>query len=261
MTISDELENHWGTQFVILRGSRVASKSTNQLNQLIKHSMPDYELLSCQTAGTHANMVALQVATDYNIDTCLFGIGGYLGGEGSLQECSTSMYDETCCLSIPKYVENATDRCFHHTVPLPYHISGGIDDEDLLDLEEECLCCFHKKLIIRRLSSSAPFTTLLLEVVLGGNGTFLTDRFLVRLGKLCKQHSISVIVDEVLTAGRAADQMALTLTLPREFQDSPVYHHGQNLQFCFGLEEDAKKAYLQVRYLYWQLMFGICVTL
>ena len=165
-------------------------------------------------------MEALNVASGYKIQQCLLGLGSYLGGESFLQDLSTSMYDASCCVSIPKYVENVSDLCLDLGLPLPYHIPGGITEEELLDLEYECLRHLHMVAIMHQFMGT-PKLALLLEVILGGHGTTLTERFLIRLGLLCFVHGICIIVDEVLTGGRTGGRtgrsMCMTTDMPEEF--------------------------------------------
>ncbi len=155
--------------------------------------------------------------------SCVFALGSYVGGDEYLQEVSTSMYDPSSCLSVPKYPENASPRCFKQTIPLPYHVTGAMPEGDLLALESKCLRAFHKKLSIRMLLGK-PVRALLLELILGGNGCTLSDRFLANLGRLCLSFHVAIIVDEVLTGARSlGPKMVLTTSKPNEFTDAVKY--------------------------------------
>lgn len=221
--MEDELENKWGTNIyhVDVPNNRVAHKSKEDLDRLMKKAVPGFKLHKVQSAGTYSNMVAIQTLCNYNVSTCLIGLGSYVGGDDMLQDLSSSMYDAAACIAVPKYVENANPMCFNQTIPLPYHIPGGICEEELLELEADCLRCLHKKIIMQVLSCRPRFCGLLLELVQGGNGTTLSDQFLIQLGSLCKQQSIGIIVDEILTGGRCGrnNQLVLTLSTPPAFQE------------------------------------------
>lgn len=132
------------------------------------------------------------------------------------------MYDPTSCLSMPRYAENASPRCLEQTVLLPYHVPGGLPEGDLLELESLCLRVMHKKFLMRMLLGS-PVKAFLLEYILGGNGGSLTDRFLIKLGRICQEFGINVIADEVLTGGRIGPHMALTPTKPKQFRENVTH--------------------------------------
>ena len=65
---------------------------------------------------------AINFATAYNPTAALFALGSYTGGNKYLQELSTSTYDVTSSIAVPKFVENASLRCKTQTAILPYHV-------------------------------------------------------------------------------------------------------------------------------------------
>lgn len=133
------------------------------------------------------------------------------------------MYDASSCLSVPKYTENSSLRCFEQTVPLPYHVPGAMPESDLIALESRCLRALHKKINLRMLLGK-PVRALLLELILGGNGCALSDRFLANLGCLCQACYVAIIVDEVLTGARSeGPKMVLTPSKPKAFTDAVKY--------------------------------------
>ena len=223
MVVHDELENNWGTQVFLNEPIRTPNKSMVQFDALVRQSVKGFKLFKVQSAGTYANMIAVEDATEYNIDSALYAVGSYVGGDQYLQDISTTAYDVTCSISTPKFVEIASDRCFAQAVPMPYYVPGGIRKDALLKLEEDCLRCFHRMLIFRRMSGQKPFRALVLELLLGGNGTVLSDRFLEKLGTLCYHNSIAIIVDEILTGGRNGNKMVMTLSTPAAFQAAVKY--------------------------------------
>lgn len=220
--IADELENSWGVKY-LLNEPKPARKSFGQFDELVKACVPGYQLHSIQSSGTDSNCVAVQLASNYDHSCCFYGIGSYIGGDQYNQELSTSMYDASSCISLPKYPENASPRCFEKTVPLPYHVPGAAADADVEDLEERCLRAFHKRLIARSLAGKRG-CVLLLEYVLGGNGTNLSDRFLKKLAKVCKKNHCTVVADEILTGARAeGDWMCMTPSKPKEWIEIVEY--------------------------------------
>ena len=238
--ICDEMENDWGVKF-LLSNPKPARKAQAEFDQIIRKTVTGYMLHTIAASGTHSNIVALQLACDYRVDLCLLALGTYVGGDEFLQELSTSMYDPSSCISVPKYPENASKRCFQQTVPFPYYVPGGIDDDKLLDLEQRCLRALHKKVIMMRLLGT-PYRALLVEYILGGNGATLTHRFLKQLGVLCKEHSIAVVADEVLTGGRVGSKMAMTPDMPKEFQEVVMYiTMGKFVQCALVLKKVPKK--------------------
>jgi hypothetical protein len=222
MALQDEMANDWGVDYVSFT-NKPPRKSFDDFDALIRQTVPGFKLDKILAAGTHVNMDALHQASDYNVSSCAFAYGSYIGGDEYLQEMSTSAYLTSSSLSVPMSTDRATGRCLEQTVVLPYYVPGQhISQETLDEYENKCLRKFHKMLILRKWIGS-PFRCLLVELILGGNGAELSSNFLDRLGSLCKQFGVVIIADEVLTAGRAGPAMTRTTTSPANFLERVEY--------------------------------------
>ena len=104
-----------------------------------------------------------------------------------------------------------------NTVPLPYHLPGEMATDELLKYEKKCLKTIQNRCLLAQMAKK-PFQAILLELVLASNGAILTDHALLCLGNLCKHHGISIVVDEIMTGGRAGSLLH-TQTKPAEFVD------------------------------------------
>ena len=217
------MQNEWGTILAPLSSKKAGRKTNHDFDKEIRSDVPGYKLAFTQPSGTDANMAAICNVCDFETSDCLFGLGSYLGGTRFLQEMSTSAYDLKDALSIPKYVELATDRCIDQTVVLPYWVDcKAYSAEERLEYESTCLRALHKLLAVSLLSGK-PKKCLLVEYILGGNGAELSKVFLERLGILLKAYNVWVIADEVLTAGRTGKDMTMTQGMPRAFQERVKY--------------------------------------
>lgn len=220
--VEDEMQNEWGT-VLVNNVSKPARKSFHDFDKEVRSDVPGFALYGVLSAGTYVNMAALQEASDYELNCCLFGIGNYIGGDKFLQQMSTSEYDASSSLAAPKDPEDVTQRCLAQTVPLPYWVDcTKFNDKKREELENECLRALHTKLLVAKLSGP-PYKVLLLEYILGGNGGELSHRFLKQLGRLLIKFNVTVVADEVLTGGRVGPQMFMTPTMPQEFQDCVSY--------------------------------------
>lgn len=223
MAIDDEMENAWGTELVPMV-TKPARKSNADLDQKIRTDVRGWKLQSILTAGTNANQDALLMASGGDPSRCLTALGSYVGGNGFTQPMSTSMYDTTNRLSVPKFPENASPECLASTVALP-HTCGPCENftrEEMLEHEAKCLRHLHKILIMAALEGR-PYRVLLLEYILGGNGGELSGRFLIKLARLLKVFDVVVVADEILTGGRVGPGMVMTTSVPEEFQERVEY--------------------------------------
>ena len=95
MAEKDELENGWGTHYVIpqecTRSGR-ESGSTDDFKKVVKECVPGYQLEQHHVNGSLANEAALTMATCGNMDLALYGVGCYGGGGGLMLEVSTSQF-------------------------------------------------------------------------------------------------------------------------------------------------------------------------
>ena len=169
--------------------------------------------------GTDANVHAILEATEGDTSTCIFAAGSYIGGDDSvlqaLSSCCELKHFGPSVVCLPTQLGKFGQL---QTVGLPYYIPHvSLDQPTLNKYENMCLHELHIRLLAQRLTGT-PYKALLLELCLAGCGAILSDRALLRLGVLAKQHTLSIIVDEIMTGGRtSAKSMLLTQQKPTEF--------------------------------------------
>lgn len=226
--LQDGLDNNWGCQLVIAKNysssrSGYGDKTRSELDFAIRSSVPKFMLSSLEKSGTAANEAAVGLATNYDTSSCLFGMGSYSGGFGSLATFSSSAFEEKCQLSLPAEPSSRNEKCIHQTIALPYWIDCANHTEmEQQDLETKCLINLERRLFMSRFCGK-PIKALLFEIILGGNGGELSNDFLRDLGVLLSQFNVVVIVDEVMTGGRVGPSMTLTTNCPPEFQKCVGY--------------------------------------
>lgn len=223
MSNDDEMENEWGIHLVNIATKKLGSITGPQFDRDIKRVVKDFQLHNCLSSGTNANQDAMLLATDNELGEALFAQGSYLGGNVYLQKMSTTMYSAAAELSVPKFPENATPKCIMQTVVLPHFTDcRAFSRKARNEHEDLCLRQLHMILVMAKLAGK-PKRALLLELMLGGNGGQLSNRFLVKLGVLLKRFEVKVVVDEVLTGGRVGPGMTMTQNTPAEFLDCVEY--------------------------------------
>jgi hypothetical protein len=214
----DDMANNWGAAYV--EDVRVASGTKLKLDAAVRTAIPTFRLMDMLESGTSANDRAISVATDGCYKKCLFGMGSYAGGVGVLHDYSTTDMLANKQLSLVKDPENCLEATRKQTVPLPYHIPHDSFTDSMLErIENKCLEFLNFKLVLACLEGT-PYKVFLLEYILSGCGAELTIRFLLKLAKQLKQFNVSIIADEVMTAGRVGPSMTITSTLPEEFTNS-----------------------------------------
>lgn len=219
----DEMVNDWGCDLVQWSGRGQVTE--NQFDHLaIRKAVPGFQLMKLEISGTAANMTAINFATNCDIGKCLFAAGSYSGGWGELELMSTSSFSVNRCLSLPKSPEGITNtRCLIQTVPLPYFITCEQFGDDIAkQIENSCLQILHKRLLFGLLIGE-PVKAVILELILGGCGGELSNRFLKQFGSLCSHHGVSIIVDEIMTGGRVGPTMTITQATPLEFLKAVKY--------------------------------------
>jgi 4-aminobutyrate aminotransferase-like enzyme len=222
MATEDEMENAWGTDLVP-NTYKHCKKSFGDFDKAIRSDVPGYKLENCVSSGTNANQDAMLLASNCNLELCLYAQGSYVGGNRYTQEVSTSMYDAKSLLSVPRFPDNATQRCLMQTVALPYWVDcTTYSDSEKCEHENRCLRQLHLVLVIGRLAGKAH-RALLIEYILGGNGGELSMGFLTKLGCLLKVFGVVVVADEVLTGGRVGPDMVMTTRMPKEFRERVEY--------------------------------------
>lgn len=219
----DEMTNSWGMRLVPGPHSRY-SADFSILKDVMARQVNDFRLLQLTASGSAANEMAISEATDCKTELCLFAMGSYVVGVGSMLAYSTCVSTPLNKIGLIVLPEYAHQKACKQTVALPYHIPGAaIDDQELHELERRCLDSLEKILLYAKLFSEHPYKALLMEHVLSGNGGELTDRFLAGLGTLLKTFGVVVIVDEILNGGRVGPQFCVTMTTPKEFQECVRY--------------------------------------
>lgn len=214
---TDDMVNNWGCQFVNTMGYR-GSIDIHRMDLEIRSAVPNFSLRMITINGSDANAKAIALATQEELSLCLVAMGSYCAGDGmKIQGLSSSCPDNRHLLAFPKHPTICLKQCQDQTVAFPYFIRHkNFDEKKLTEMEDECLLALHRRIIIGCLQGS-PFRALLMEYMLAGNGAYLSDNFLSKLGKLCSKFGITIVMDEIMTGGRVGPTMALTSSLPIEF--------------------------------------------
>ena len=179
--------------------------------------------MSLEKNGTAANETAINVATGYDLSKCLFGMGSYAGGCGGMLLFSSSKVETDHTVSLPAKPLDVAVICRRQTVPLPYWVECNANStNEQTAMEDACLSQLRKRLFTAKLAGK-PFTAFLLEIILGGCGAMLSDRFLSLFGPLMLDFEVQVIVDECMTAGRVGPQLTMTTRTPTSFENSVGY--------------------------------------
>ena len=242
----DDLANHWGT--TLIPTPRLNNDPNDQSAladfQLVVSNMLDnsYHLIKITSCGSEANMHAIMDQSEGVTDGMLIACGSYVAGDAAiLQSWSTSQYaveDGIAFINSPNAVKpNFTKK---HTVPLPYHIPGVVDDQFLSEYEDQCLLNLHQRCLVGKMMDE-PVTGLLMELILAGNGATLSDRALTKIGELAAFHKFGIIVDEIMTGGRSGN-MLLTEKKPKVFSNE-VTHITMGKWMMVGMVLCSGKAY------------------
>ena len=226
--MADDLANGWGCTLVHTDNERKRKsiEGTNcfqRLAEIVCLSTRAYFLLAkVAGCGSDANAFAALQITNGDTGSLCIAAGSYVAGDLSvLQNWSSSSFDLHSGLAMVSFPDEVpTKFSKEHTVALPYFIQckncrAGCDHALY---EDRCLDSLHVRFLFARICGR-PFSSLLLELLLGGNGAVLSDRALSKLALITKLHEINCIVDECLTAGRSSGQYMLrTQCTPVEFQ-------------------------------------------
>ena len=219
-TMEDELANNWGCNLVYISGG--SSRTFHQLDSEVRSSVPGFQLLSLEASGTSANETAIGEATNFDLNACMYAVGSYVGGSGSILGMSTSGYAPKKAFCIPADPDDPelSDKAKLHAVAFPYWVTcHQFTEEERKKLENECLNALHKRILISRMVGE-PFTTILFEHMLCGSGGELSHNFLERLASLLLKYGITIVVDEVMTGGRVGPKMTMTSSAPAAFREA-----------------------------------------
>lgn len=236
--MADDLANNWGVDFCIPENQRrplmhspnfrLSSpqvlqcsgdrSSLSLIPGLVAAETHAFRFERVAVSGSQANSWAINDATHLDSNLCLFGAGSYVAGDGSaLQAFSTSDFSPSCELALvvpPTEVKISCGRS--NTVPLPYHIPGVQNPEELMKYEDDCFRALHTRLCWAKMQNK-PYKAILLELILAGNGATLSNRALIAIAKLARYHQLCVLVDEIMTGGRTG-YMFFLLSKPPSFQ-------------------------------------------
>jgi hypothetical protein len=239
----DNYYNSWGRDYMLgpapnRRGDTYTIQNMEAFEATVKASTEGmYEVAAITANGTQANTIVISAVEhrEFNGDspTVLVATGCYVGGSGRgfepeiMVNRSTSVI-ESHSLSFIKapWDLRTTAEAKALTVPLPYYIptAAGIDSSgySIEEYEDSCLRELHLTCLLLR-SDGKPVKALLLELMLGGNGAYLSDSVLERLGDLAHIHDFCFIVDEVMTGGRVDGSLLLTQQTPPRFRNKATY--------------------------------------
>jgi hypothetical protein len=229
----DDLANDWGRKLVVDEQASLPRRqplsnraNTSQVPHLVRKDVPNFQLANIVNSGSDANLWAINEATKGSgVASCLIACGSYLAGDSSyLEQVSSSGFDPgkgICFIADPNATIETAGR--EHTIGLPYHLPGEMSPEQLSDLEKECFQELHMRCALGRMEER-PYKAITLELILAGTGATLSDLALEKLAGLAKLHNLSIIVDEIMTAGRSSTtSMLLTSSKPPVFQDAVSY--------------------------------------
>lgn len=225
--MADDLSNRWGRQLVFNQpasahrrqkeGTRSSFKDFAMVVQ--KDTNDEFVLGRVVCCGSDANMFASMEGSYGDTDALFNACGSYVAGDdGPCDHWTSSGYDAfqlNTNIAHPDEVRKSTRV---KTVALPYHIEVSCCDEDvLLSMENRCIEELHIRCLLMKIEGR-PLRCILLELMLGGNGGELSDRFLRKLGALANKHGFTIVVDECITGGRVGPTMLLTQSKPPIFQ-------------------------------------------
>lgn len=213
------MANNWGCNLVVTYG--VCEKTFHQLDSQVRSSVPGFQLFTLEASGTSSNETAVGEATNYDLSRCLYAMGSYAGGSGTMQKMSSSAHALSDGLSLPMDPAHpdCSDRARIQTVAFPYWVEClQYTAEERKKLETQCLHAIHKRILIC-LMVGEPFKAILLELMLCGNGGELSNCFLEKLASLAGKYGITIIVDEVMTGGRVGPKITMTSSTPDSFRN------------------------------------------
>lgn len=224
--MADNLANEWGCNLVLpnIERKRQAAEGNcfKRLEETVRATTGGaFHLTKAAACGSDANLFATMDAVNGDTSSLCIAAGSYVAGDLSvLQSWSSSRFEvrsKLAVISLPKEMQTKFAR--ERTVALPYRIpcSSCEAHHAAEDYEDRCLYALHVRFLFARLCAH-PFTALLLEIILGGNGGRLSDRVLSKLAQILEHHGMNCVVDECLTGGRCGPKMLLTQDLPLDFQ-------------------------------------------
>ena len=228
--MADDLANNWGCNLVLTSTDRIRRDSIGgnsncfkRLDEAVSKSTKGMFILTKACGcGSDANAIAISEAANCDTSRLAIAAGSYVAGDNSiLQRLSTSCFDVQAALAVIQPPQDiAEEFTGQRTFALPYRIPCKLcEDNDVGEhYEDVCFDALHIRLLLARLLGR-PFNSILLELILGGNGGALSDRALCKLAKILQHHDMKCVVDECLTGGRCGPGILLTQSRPEEFQN------------------------------------------
>jgi hypothetical protein len=153
-TMGDDLANEWGTTLVHLDDHRRRSAVARVHSIFDKQALfryiaadlahipggVDFEPIKICGSGSEANAFAISALTS-SVEALLIGSGSFVCGDaGHLQGYSTCDFRVDfgpAGIVTPQFAMNKIAGS--QTVPLPYHIPGTMDNEELYVYEDKCI--------------------------------------------------------------------------------------------------------------------------
>ena len=231
--IEDDFGNDWGKKFTSLnffQKSKGASsqESYKSLEHHIKiETSGKFELAKITISGTDANEEAfLRVTTATPGSVLLVAAGSYVAG----QDSAIMVYTSAKIVNRHDHgtIASPQDELNYHaknfTVAFPYFIDSEMENtEEIIKYENDCLDAFQRRIIVQELIG-CPVGGVALELINGGHGGYLSNRYLIKFALVVKKYKIHVILDEILTFGRCSTEfLLLTLEKPKEFVDCVTF--------------------------------------
>lgn len=221
--MDDEMDNMWGCNLVHRMG-RFPDKRFCDMELAVTEAVRGFSLHSFEISGTSANKTAIELATDYEVDRCLFAQGSYLGVCALTKRYSTTTMMAAGQLALPTEPHMMLEAKYRNQiVALPYLVPcADFKEDQFLAYERSCLAALNRKLLRAKIDGK-PFKAIILELVLCGSGGELRPQFLETFSMTVADYGMVIIVDEIMTAGRTSRYMTLTATAPITFRNQVAY--------------------------------------
>ena len=219
----DDCQNHWGVHLV--NNSDRCNGTYTEFQILIEQWVPGYSAGPLDVAGSASNTQAILHATKDDPSRCLFGLGCYVVGAGSLQRFSATTIKGNMHYAItipPTQVPGVTENDMDQIVVLPYHIIGTVATSKLRVQERRCIKVLEQQLMAASLEGR-PYRAFVLEYMLSGNGGVLSIPFLMDLSGVLRKHDVVIIADEIMTGGRVGPSLLMTLDMPDVVKERVKY--------------------------------------
>ena len=163
---------------------------------------PDYKIVDVACSGT----VALALAR------IRAGQGTHLLALGSYHGSGVGFDHHTTVLSTTGSFLSKTWRGLEQIAPFPYGTREQLATAEWHELEDRCVHMLLFLVAFHALIRNNRVRSLTFELVLSDIGLMLSTRFLLKVQRVANEHGFLLIVDEVTSAFRTADELLLTYT-------------------------------------------------